>query len=501
MSILYNYAADVPQQFYTEGPSLQTQHIQGNNTGAAPTCESNLRERFYTQAEPSASSVIQEKPRYVGREDVSKSGKRQVFVYRIPGAQQSYSFALARKGVRHDSYICIQCERAGAWKSIKVKGDEFQSYLCEMDHISEATDAANDIATRLGYATVQDLKSDPENAGKKPLREWMKLINSKKGVPGDDEELWDDIQHHLHDHGFSQRRKALSRLEETIQRACRNGLHTIVADGMFSLHPKELGRHAQLYCIHAVCAGGVEVPILFAITAKKTAKEYTKIFNHVKEQISKSGREDICPTRIILDFEKAAIKAAKKVFPNSKVEGCAFHLSQAWNRRMDELGLQTYINGDKADERIRSWWHTIKGMDHEGYTKCDDFLKYLRKNWLVGTYKDLWAKWEIEELRTTNLAEAFNRKVGVLFESDHPPLKELIDGLKNINTVTNCSLRYMEEHPEEGKRLRARDRRRREKISELMNNIEIRFDTQGLSAMSVETYCKEMSAYVTEKSK
>ncbi|RCN33075.1 hypothetical protein ANCCAN_21096 [Ancylostoma caninum] len=418
MSILYNYAADVPQQFYTEGPSPQTQHIQGNSAG-----------------------------------------------------------------------------------------DEFHSDPCEMDHICEATDAANDIGTR----------SDCTSAGKKRLREWMKLINSKKGVPEDDEELWEDIQHHLHGRRFSQRRKVLSRAinvhkdktvtmnnvpeiaaqladgskflheqngdfhvyysEETMQRACRNGLHAIIADGMLSLHRKELGRHAHLYCIHGVCAGGVEVPILFAITAKKTAKEYTKIFNHVKDQISNSGREGLCPTRIILDFEKAAIKATKKVFPNSKL-GTEEEMN--WGCR--RTSTATKLTNELGVSGTPSWgWYSYHlGSD--------------------GTYKDLSSKWEIEELRTTNLAEAFNRKLGVLFESHYPPLKELIDGLKNTNTATNCSLRYLEEHSEEEKLLRARDRRRREKISELMNNIEIRFNTQGLSAMSVETYCKEMSVYATEKS-
>ncbi|EYC28636.1 hypothetical protein Y032_0007g3329 [Ancylostoma ceylanicum] len=78
MSILYNYAADGSQQLYTEGPSVQVTSIQRSNTGAAATCESRVVERLYTQAEPSVSSVNQQEPRYLGRKDVSKSGKRQV---------------------------------------------------------------------------------------------------------------------------------------------------------------------------------------------------------------------------------------------------------------------------------------------------------------------------------------------------------------------------------------------------------------------------------------
>ncbi|EYC12474.1 hypothetical protein Y032_0047g1500 [Ancylostoma ceylanicum] len=32
-----------------------------------------------------------------------------------------------------------------------------------------------------------------------------------------------------------------------------------------------------------------------------------------------------------------------KVFPHGTVQGCAFHLAQAWNRRRDKLGMRRFF--------------------------------------------------------------------------------------------------------------------------------------------------------------
>ncbi|KAK6041236.1 hypothetical protein COOONC_21257 [Cooperia oncophora] len=122
------------------------------------------------------------------------------------------------------------------------------------------------------------------------------------------------------------------------RKACEAGLHSIVADGMHTLHPKSLGYYAQLYCVHGVCAEGVEIPLLYCITSKKKLKRL-KIFDELKANIG-----DV-PHRIILDFEKAAVTAARKTFPRASVEGCAFHLAQAWNCKRDQLGLRKYMQG------------------------------------------------------------------------------------------------------------------------------------------------------------
>ncbi|KAK6036642.1 hypothetical protein COOONC_25853 [Cooperia oncophora] len=105
---------------------------------------------------------------------------------------------------------------------------------------------------------------------------------------------------------------------------------------------------------------------------------------------------------IVLDFEKAAIHAAKMVFPTASVECCAFHLAQAWNRKRNALTLKKYIEDPERDARFVKWWETLKvlqGMvflpqgllrdvralhnppvpsDHSAYADCQEFLDYLR---------------------------------------------------------------------------------------------------------------------------
>ncbi|VDO84021.1 unnamed protein product [Heligmosomoides polygyrus] len=44
-------------------------------------------------------------------------------------------------------------------------------------------------------------------------------------------------------------------LEKVIRKACQNGLDTLVADGIFSMHPNQREKNGQLYTIHGVCNG------------------------------------------------------------------------------------------------------------------------------------------------------------------------------------------------------------------------------------------------------
>ncbi|KAK6035821.1 hypothetical protein COOONC_26674 [Cooperia oncophora] len=99
--------------------------------------------------------------------------------------------------------------------------------------------------------------------------------------------------------------------------ACCTGLYAIVADGVHTKQPKEL---MQLYCVHGVCDGGVEVPLLYAMTAHKTEDVYTKIFGHLKDLFEKYRPRPVQRLRIVLDFEKGAqeLIQAEQVHPGAR---------------------------------------------------------------------------------------------------------------------------------------------------------------------------------------
>ncbi|KAL6737807.1 hypothetical protein Aduo_011420 [Ancylostoma duodenale] len=76
------------------------------------------------------------------------------------------------------------------------------------------------------------------------------------------------------------------------------GLYALIGDGVHKLNPKTIPDRmdkGQLYI----------VPILYAVTCRKTVATYKAIFKQLKDIID-TGEG----LRIILDFEKAAIRAA-----------------------------------------------------------------------------------------------------------------------------------------------------------------------------------------------
>ncbi|KHJ77617.1 hypothetical protein OESDEN_22763 [Oesophagostomum dentatum] len=156
--------------------------------------------------------------------------------------------------------------------------------------------------------------------------------------------------------------------------------------------------------------------------------QFRRIFCALKDELTALGAGS--GLRIVLDYEKAAIAAAENIFSESKVEGCGWHLSQAWTRKRNSLGLRQFIVGKKRCRNIARWWNTVKGIpflpedlvrrvpaiyhppvpeSHTAYMKCLEFISYLHTVWLDGPFKGLWCKWKVEEVRTTNLAEAFHR--------------------------------------------------------------------------------------------
>ncbi|KAL6729504.1 hypothetical protein Aduo_000552 [Ancylostoma duodenale] len=273
--------------------------------------------------------------------------------------------------------------------------------------------------------------------------------------------------------------------EEVIQKACENGINALIGDGVHKLNPKTAPVHmekGQLYTIHAACNGEMELPILYAVTRSKKAQTYRTIFGALKEVHNRFGAPQ--QLRILLDYEKAAIKAAKAIFTESVVQGCAFHLAQAWNRQSAFLGLRQYVAGKKMHTvPVKSSWITSK------------------KTWLRGTFKDLWCKWDIHELRTTNSAEAFHSKLRKLLNSRiHPPFEDLLELLQEISMAALGTLLHMEANRNTVRILRRSDSRRRRKISQTMEQFKEQLNNRrNVPGSIINEYCIKMSRFVTEK--
>ena len=110
-------------------------------------------------------------------------------------------------------------------------------------------------------------------------------------------------------------------------------------DGTFKTSP---ALFYQLYTIHGV-HGGVVVPFVYVYMPGKSEELYTELFTAVRNKTY--GEPEI----IISDFEKAAINAAKNVFPATEFFGCLFHLTQNIFRHIQQTpevlaryGIQRY---------------------------------------------------------------------------------------------------------------------------------------------------------------
>ncbi|RCN30468.1 hypothetical protein ANCCAN_23760 [Ancylostoma caninum] len=235
----------------------------------------------------------------------------------------------------------------GSWKTVKVVGDDFMVDPCSLGHECAPVEFGRDKGNRSAYSIVNDIRANLMYAGRPPRQVFKQKLDESELLYGK------DIAMGLYASGYEQRRQAISRainslkdkaltletkpentlfLEGWYAKACTNGLFALVADGVHTKQPKTL---TQLYFAHSVCDEGVEVPLLYALTARKTEGMYRRIFGHLQAILERYRPRPHQRLRVVLDFEKASINAAKSVFTQFIVQGCAFHLSQAWNRRRD----------------------------------------------------------------------------------------------------------------------------------------------------------------------
>ena len=77
-------------------------------------------------------------------------------------------------------------------------------------------------------------------------------------------------------------------------------------------------------------------------------------------RLLKSHCPDLKIAKLQMDFEVAAINAAKEVFPEAEVRGCRFHLAQAWFRKLGRLGLHSVYNHKTSKAAI--WLKSIFGL-------------------------------------------------------------------------------------------------------------------------------------------
>ena len=119
-----------------------------------------------------------------------------------------------------------------------------------------------------------------------------------------------------------------------------------IMDGTFKTVPTLFH---QLYSIHAMVGTGENakvLPLVYALMTSKSEECYIRLFQDLNDFAAENNHE-LNPQFILTDFEKAAINASKREFPDATSKGCLFHLGQSVWRRIQAASLSKRYGDDE----------------------------------------------------------------------------------------------------------------------------------------------------------
>ena len=98
-------------------------------------------------------------------------------------------------------------------------------------------------------------------------------------------------------------------------------------------------------------ANGTFVPLAFCLLPNKEQSTYEALFQLLIEECANIG-VTFKPQSIVVGFEISIHSALKKIWPQSKIIGCRFHVTQAWYRKLSNhieflLQIRLYCIGLK----------------------------------------------------------------------------------------------------------------------------------------------------------
>ena len=226
-----------------------------------------------------------------------------------------------------------------------------------------------------------------------------------------------------------------------------------LADGTFKVVPSLF---FQLYTIHFELVPGINSAAVYCLVQNKTQAVYVRILDEIKRLIPLAN-----PEKILLDFEKAAINAFTAAYPNTRILGCYFHLTQSILRKVSDIGMKSdYESDDNLRIAVRclpalamvpstdvaeAFWILADYMpEHE---KMPELLTYFEHTYIRGRRRpgrnecyrsaiypiETWNHFDCASegiARTTNSVEGWHYGLQALFQCHHPTLWTFIKGLE-----------------------------------------------------------------------
>lgn len=225
-----------------------------------------------------------------------------------------------------------------------------------------------------------------------------------------------------------------------------------LADGTFKVVPHLF---YQLYSIHFEFIGGLNPAAIYVLLTNKSRATYDRLIRVVKELAPTAS-----PSRILTDFESAAMNGFRDAYPEAAVSGCYFHLTQSVNRKVNECGLKSDY---EADHEIRGFVRCLSALSHvpvadvmgafetlvesmPANDKVNEVVTYFERTYIRGRRRPgrgehyaaaifpppLWNQYESAGegiARTTNSVEGWHHSLQSLFMCHHPTVWTFLEGI------------------------------------------------------------------------
>ncbi|XP_078539560.1 uncharacterized protein LOC144824317 [Lissotriton helveticus] len=116
-------------------------------------------------------------------------------------------------------------------------------------------------------------------------------------------------------------------------------------DGTFKSTPHPF---FQIYTVHANI-NNTTVPLVYDLLPDKQSSTYTEFLSVLKSKTMNKS-----PAKVIIDFELAMISTITKLYPETQNQGCFFHFSQAYWRKIQKSSLvEDYLASSKLQFELR----------------------------------------------------------------------------------------------------------------------------------------------------
>ena len=225
-------------------------------------------------------------------------------------------------------------------------------------------------------------------------------------------------------------------------------------DGTFSTSPQGF---KQIWVLRSTLEdddmGKMNFNAAYCLLPNKRADSYKSALREIK-----SAAPLWSPDGIVIDYEKAEIKAIKEIFPDVALAGCHFHFNQSLLRRFRTMGSIYKENEELRmllhflyalpfvpESDIITAWNAYSGELSQRYPSIASVIvPYFENTWLNGDFPipmwNCYLRTLAGQPRTNNVSEGSNNALRSHFGCANPTVWLCISKFKELQAVTDTNL-------------------------------------------------------------